>query len=299
LYRKKGIINLIKPPGITSFGAIGKLKKLMNHPKAGHTGTLDPRACGVLPVCFGKATKVIPYLPEGIKEYIAEITLGTTTNTLDAEGEILTQNNKWNNLNEDEIINCVNSFEGEIKQVPPMFSAVKQDGERLYKKARKGKKIKRKKRKVSIYKINIISIEAKRVRFKVSCSRGTYIRSLAHDIGEKLGVGAYLSFLIRTRSGPFNLKKAFTYNMIEKQISENKDDFLFSLDWPLNYPKFALKEESYKKAINGAILNFFDFKADRNTLIKEDKISVYSHNGEFISINEVKSNKIKALRVFY
>lgn len=299
MFRKNGIISLIKPPGITSFGAIGKLKKIMDHPKAGHTGTLDPRACGVLPVCFGKATKVIPYLPEEKKEYIAEITLGTSTNTLDAEGEVISKNNNWKNLNENEIINCIKSFKGEIKQVPPMFSAIKQDGERLYKKARKGKKVKRKERKITIYNLKIISIESKRVRFKVSCSKGTYIRSLARDIGKKLGVDAYLSFLIRTKSGPFTLNKSFTYNMIEKQIFENKDDFLYSLDWPLNYPEYILKNESYKKAINGAILNFFDFKADRNNLIKENKISVYSDEGEFISINEVKEYKIKALRVFY
>ena len=298
MFRKKGIVNLLKPPGISSFGAIGRLKKLIDHPKAGHTGTLDPRACGVLPVCFGKATKVIPYLPEGDKEYIAEITLGKVTNTLDAEGDILSENSSWKDLTITDIKKSLNKFIGNIDQIPPMFSAVKQDGKRLYKLARKGKNVKRKTRSISIENIDVLAINLPRFRIKIRCSRGTYIRSLARDIGEDLGCGAYLSFLIRSKSGPFLLKDAVSYKMIEKQINEDKDDFIYSLDWPLDYPGFNLKKFAYKKAINGTKLYFSDFKEDEKLIKNNEIILVYSDSGEFISINEVREKKLKPLRVF-
>ena len=298
MFRKKGIVNLLKPPGISSFGAIGRLKKLINHPKAGHTGTLDPRACGVLPVCFGRATKVIPYLPEGNKEYIAEITLGKVTNTLDAEGDILSENNSWENLNVANIDDSLKRYIGNIEQIPPMYSAVKLDGKRLYKLARKGKNVKRKTRSIKIKNIDLIAFDLPRFRIKIRCSRGTYIRALARDIGEDLGCGAYLSFLIRSKSGPFLLKDAVSYKMIEKQINEDKDDFISSLDCPLDYPGFSLKKSAYKKAINGTKLYFSDFKENKKVIKDNEIILVYSDSGEFISINKVRDKELKPLRVF-
>ncbi|MGM0437448.1 MAG: tRNA pseudouridine(55) synthase TruB [Bacillota bacterium] len=300
MYKKKGIINLLKPPGVSSFKAIGRVKKILNHPKAGHTGTLDPRACGVLPICFGRATKVIPYLPEEDKEYIAEITLGKTTDTLDSEGTILSENDKWLDLSINEIKEAINKISNKKEQLPPMYSAVKKDGKRLYKIARKGEKIERETRKVNIKDTEITFINLPKLRLKIRCSKGTYIRSFARDLGEELNCGAYLSFLIRSKSGPFLLKNTYTYKMIEKEIDENKDDFLLPMDQPLDYPKLTLRKSAYKKAINGAILDFDDFK-EKNDIIKGyEKVLVYSDNNEFISINEIKKNKekVKALRVF-
>lgn len=300
MYREKGIVNLLKPPGVSSFKAIGRVKKIIDHPKAGHTGTLDPRACGVLPICFGRATKVIPYLPEDDKEYIAEITFGKTTDTLDSEGDIISTNNKWKNLKLNEIKRAIKKISDKKEQLPPMYSAVKIDGKRLYKIARKGEKVERNFRKINIKEATIIAINLPKIRIKINCSKGTYIRSFARDLGEVLNCGAYLSFLIRSKSGPFLLKDTYTYKMIEKEIAENRDDFLLAMDKPLNYPKLTLKKSAYKKAINGAVLNFEDFIEDNIKIKKYNEVLVYSDKEEFISINEVKEakEKVKALRVF-
>ena len=157
----KGIINLIKPVGITSFQAVKEVKKIINVKKAGHTGTLDLLATGVLPICFGRATKVIQYLNETKKEYIAEITIGKTTETLDREGKIVSKTNKWRSLTDIEIKEVVNSFIGEIKQIPPMYSAVHHNGKRLYKLARKGKEVKREPRNITVFYIEILKIDLK------------------------------------------------------------------------------------------------------------------------------------------
>ena len=301
MYRKKGIINLLKPPGVSSFKAIGRVKKIINHPKAGHTGTLDPRACGVLPICFGRATKVIPYLPEEDKEYIAEITFGKITDTLDSEGTVLSKNNNWKKLDLNKIKNAIKNLSDLKEQLPPMYSAVKKDGKRLYKFARQGEKVKREPRKINIKNIDIIKINLPKIKLKIKCSKGTYIRSIARDLGEELDCGAYLSFLIRSKSGPFLLKNTYTYKMIEKEIEKNKDDFLLPMDKPLNYPDLTLKKSAYKKAINGAILDFNDFKEKNEKIENYKKVLIYSDEKEFISINKVQPSKekVKALRVFY
>jgi len=300
MYKRSGIINLLKPPGVSSFKAIGRVKKILNHPKAGHTGTLDPRACGVLPICFGRATKVIPYLPEDDKEYIAEITLGKTTDTLDSEGTVLSESDKWLDLSLTEIKEAINKISEKKEQLPPMYSAVKKDGKRLYKIARQGKKVKRKARKINIKNAKITAINLPKIRIKIKCSKGTYIRSFARDLGDELNCGAYLTFLIRSKSGPFLLKNTYTYKMIEKEIAKNLDDFLLPMDQPLDYPKLTLKKTAYKKAINGAALDFDDFVDDNSIIENYENVLIYSNQNEFISINEVKKSKekIKALRVF-
>jgi len=299
MYRKKGIINLLKPPGVSSFKAIGRLKKILDHPKAGHTGTLDPRACGVLPICFGRATKVIPYLPEKDKEYFAEITFGKTTDTLDGEGDIISESKDWKKISRDQIKNEIYKISNMDEQLPPMYSAVKKDGKRLYKFARHGEKVKRKPRKINIKNVDIIAINLPKIRIKIKCSKGTYIRSIARDLGQELGCGAYLSFLIRSKSGPFSLKNTYTYKDIKKELENDKDDFLLAMDKPLDYPELILKKSAYKKAINGAVLDFADFKKENDKIKKYQKVLIYSHQGEFISINEVQSSKkqVKALRV--
>ncbi len=296
-----GIVNVIKPPGMTSFQVVSRVKKILKCKKAGHTGTLDPAAAGVLPICFGKATRVIPFLPEEEKEYIAELTLGIITDTLDGEGEILEQNEGWQTVDENKIISICSEFTGEIEQIPPMYSAVHHQGKRLYELAREGKEVERKARKVNIEKIKIIEISPPIIRLMVSCSKGTYIRTLAHDIGQRLGVGAFLSFLIRKRSGPFKLEDGYTL----EEIEQNREKIILPLDFPLKieYPAVIVREESEKKAGNGVFLEKEDIEKIPSGLDKGNKVLIYNKQGCFISINEIIENNpqrvlTKPLRVF-
>jgi len=182
--------------------------------KAGHAGTLDPNATGVLLVCLGDATKLFQYLQEGEKEYEATLTLGVETDTLDASGNV-TRTTDPKEITEEQIANVFSGFLGEIEQIPPMFSAVKVGGQRLYKLARKGIEIERPPRQVTIYELEILGIKNPLVKFRVVCSKGTYIRTLAADIGTALSCGAHLSELTRTRSGFFDLSDAVTLAEIE------------------------------------------------------------------------------------
>ena len=294
---KMGIINVLKPPGMSSFDVVNWIKKNLDIAKVGHTGTLDPRATGVLPICVGRATRVIPHLPEGLKEYIAEIKLGEITETLDAEGEIIQRSDKWKDLNESEIVSAIDKFTGDIEQVPPMYSAIKINGQRLYKLARKGEEVERPSREVSIEEIKNISVELPKIRFKVKCSKGTYIRSLARDIGQALGCGAFLSFLIRTASGPFSIDNSHTIQSLEQLAQKNNYKFIISLDKPLVYPSFKIKKTAHKKAVNGAYLDKEDF-IDVSSWIQGEKILVYSNDGDFIGISEIDEDTCKPIRVF-
>src|SRR5690554_2376264 len=258
---KNGIINVIKPPGMTSYQVVARIKRIFDMKKVGHTGTLDPAAAGVLPICLGKATRVIPYMQEEEKEYIGELTLGVTSDTLDAEGKILNRNKGWHKLRISDLEEVLTEFKGRIKQIPPMYSAIHHQGKRLYELAREGKKVERKAREVVISKIKILDFEPPVVRLKINCSRGTYIRSLAADIGKKLEIGAILSFLIRMCSGPFKLEGAYTL----EEIDQKRDDSLLPLDFPLNYPALIIKKSAEKKAVNGAPLYRGDL--DRKSVV--------------------------------
>lgn len=211
-----GIINVYKPEGITSFGAIYRVKKAVGEKKAGHLGTLDPMAEGVLPVFLGKMTKLIPYLNQGTKVYRATLKLGASSTTLDREGEI-TEQPIPENVTEEKIIAAVNSFLGEIEQVPPMFSALKVGGKKLCDLARKGIEVERKPRKVTIFSIKNIEVRMPEVQFDVHCSKGTYIRTLGEDIGKRLGTSAYLTQLIRLACEEnFTVDNAIDLDQIEK-----------------------------------------------------------------------------------
>ncbi len=280
-----GVLNLIKPIGLTSFQTVKNIKKILGADKAGHTGTLDTLATGVLPVCLGKATKIIPYLNENIKEYIAEIELGKTTETLDREGKIIKNNDKWKMLSKSDIIEVINSFKGQLKQIPPMYSAVHHKGKRLYKLARQGKEIERKPRNIVIYSLDILQINLPFIKLQINCSKGTYIRALARDIGKQLNVGAFLTFLIRTRSGPFFIQKAHTVKEVKNNINSS-EKIIQPLDYYLAYPSRQIKKKAFKKAINGMYLT----KGDLLTGIEEfnygDLILIYGPEKQFISINK-------------
>lgn len=210
-----GIINLNKPAGITSYGAIRSLKKICNEKKMGHLGTLDPMATGVLPIFLGKMTKLIPHFNEGDKGYIAELTLGASSSTLDKEGELTS----WpipDGLTEEQVKARLLEFLGDIEQIPPMYSAIRQDGKRLYELARAGEEVERKPRKVRIIDISKIEVNLPVIKFEVTCSKGTYIRTLAADLGERLGTAAYLSGLTRHLVGDcFKLEDTVSLDQLE------------------------------------------------------------------------------------
>lgn len=215
-----GFIFLDKPEGITSFTAVNKVRRLLGIKKAGHTGTLDPMATGVLPIMLGGATRFSQYLPVHDKSYRAEILLGVVTDTLDTTGEVL--ETREVNVTEDTLKEAVMSFLGDIKQLPPMYSAVSKDGVRLYKLARQGIEIEREPRDVTIHSLEIITaLENNRFVLDVSCSAGTYIRSLAADIGEKLGCGAVISSLRRTKANSIDIERTVTLEQIEQAVEQN------------------------------------------------------------------------------
>lgn len=197
-----GVINVFKNTGMTSFDVVRVIKKTLGEKKVGHTGTLDPEASGVLPICVGKATKIIDYIMDSDKVYEVEFKLGIKTTTYDLEGEIIEEKDPSSLINS-EISKAIFSFEREYSQVPPMYSALKQNGVRLYELARQGIEVERQGRLISIYKIEDVEINNPYVKMKVTCSKGTYIRSLCFDIGEILGVGATMTKLKRSKTSKF------------------------------------------------------------------------------------------------
>ena len=207
-----GIINVYKEKGFTSHDVVAKLRGIVGQKKIGHTGTLDPDATGVLPVCLGKATKLCDLLTDKNKTYEAVLLLGKTTDTQDITGEVL-EEKSTEALTEEKVREAIEGFIGDYEQIPPMYSALKVNGKKLYELAREGKVIERKARPVKILDIQILEIDLPKVRMEVSCSKGTYIRTLCHDIGEKLGCGGCMESLIRTRVSTFRIEDAKTLRM--------------------------------------------------------------------------------------
>lgn len=235
-----GILLLDKPIGLTSNAALQTVKRLFNASKAGHTGNLDPLATGLLPICFGEATKISSFLLDSDKRYTGTCKLGVRTRTADSEGEVL-ETRPVGDIGSRQVQAVLESFIGEIDQIPPMHSAIKVNGTPLYKLAREGKEIERKSRRVTIYEISLLRLAGDELDISLRCSKGTYVRTLAEDIGEALGCGAHLSALRRTASGPFELEHAVTLPQLE-QLAESGFEALDGLllpmenalsDWPL------------------------------------------------------------------
>ena len=223
-----GIIIINKEKGYTSHDVVAKLRGILHQKKIGHTGTLDPDATGVLPICVGRATKVCDVLTDRDKVYEAEVALGITTDTLDTSGEVLTRQPV--EVTRDQLIDVLNRFKGEITQIPPMYSAVKVNGKKLYEYAREGKTVERKQRRVTVYDIELLEESIPTFKIRVKCSKGTYIRTLCDDIGRELGCGAAMSGLVRTAVGRFTIDQALTLPQIEESIrnyssaGETEDD---------------------------------------------------------------------------
>lgn len=248
-----GIINVYKERGFTSHDVVAKLRGILHMKKIGHTGTLDPDATGVLPVCIGKATKVCGLLTDKDKTYRAVVKLGVTTNTEDMTGEILSHHPV--SVTKEQIEMAVSKFVGEIEQIPPMYSAIKINGKKLYELARQGKEVERKARKVTIYEIKVLSIDFSENEFtmEVSCSKGTYIRTLCKDIGEFLGCGAAMKTLVRTRVSEFFLEQALTLGQIEQAVKEGKiQDYLIPIDAMFSDLKdCVVSDEALRLLLNG------------------------------------------------
>ncbi len=277
-----GILNIFKPKNMTSHDVVSILRKKTGIKRIGHTGTLDPMATGALPICIGKATRVSEYLLNLDKEYVAELTLGARTDTLDMEGKIVDTSNMT--VTKDDIINTVQSYVGDIKQMPPMYSALKHKGRKLYELAREGKTIERPSREIKIYSIEILNIkDNKKIRFKVSCSRGTYIRSLCDDIGFDLGTFGYMSYLMRIVAGSFGIENSYSLDYIKGLSIDGIKNIMIPMDSSLNHlDSFNIEDEYYDKLINGVKI-----KLDNNIDFKEEKLyKIYCKN-LFIGIGKI------------
>lgn len=290
-----GIINIYKEKGFTSHDVVNIIRKKFNKIKTGHTGTLDPDAMGVLPICLGKATKLSEYIASSIKEYKAIVTLGITTTTQDISGDIIEQ--KKVNCSKEEIQNVVSSFLGEIFQTPPMYSAIKINGKKLYELAREGKEIERKQRKIEIYEIKVDRfLDDKNFEITILCSKGTYIRTLCNDIGEKLGCGACMKELLRTRTGSFYLENSIKLSEIDNFIKNNKiDEIIIPIEKVLeSYKKVIVLEKANKFLYNGNKIDF-NFIKNKQDLKENEKILVYDEFKKLIGIYIVLDDYIKPL----
>lgn len=250
-----GILNVYKEKGYTSHDVVARLRKITKQKKIGHTGTLDPDAVGVLPVCLGKATKLCELLTDKDKTYETVLLLGKETDTQDISGKVLAEQ-RTEDLTEKEIKEAVLSFVGGYEQIPPMYSALKVNGKKLYELAREGKVIERKARPVTIYDIRILSIDIPRVRMSVTCSKGTYIRTLCYDIGRKLGCGGCMEELIRSRVSRFLLEDSMTLEEIERKMQDKTlEESVVSVDAMFeDCPKAVVTEDGESMARNGNVL---------------------------------------------
>jgi tRNA pseudouridine55 synthase len=258
----EGILPLYKPKGMTSHDCVFKLRKILKIKRIGHTGTLDPEVDGVLPICIGRATKVAEYITNSGKAYEGEVTLGIATTTEDATGEIIAQKKIEKIFNRKEIEAMLQSLTGEITQTPPMYSAVKVNGKRLYEYARQGIEIERPSRTVTIYSLELLDDreiffgETIKFRFRVSCSKGTYIRTLAVMMGEKLGYPAHMSMLTRIQAASFMLEDCMTLSDVEKMVEEGTfTNYLKPIEKAVSYlPKYVINDKLSEKVKNGAVL---------------------------------------------
>ncbi|EPB8147389.1 tRNA pseudouridine(55) synthase TruB [Clostridium perfringens] len=277
-----GVLNIYKNTGMTSFDVVAMVRRVAKMKKVGHTGTLDPAASGVLPVCLGKATKIIDYIMENKKVYRVNLKLGMVTDTYDLEGEVLREEDA-SHITKDEILNCINSFVGTIDQVPPMYSALKQNGVRLYELARQGIEVHREARKITIYSIENIKIESNdNIQMDVCCSKGTYIRSLCYDIGEKLNVGATMTALERIQNGTFTKEEAIN---IEDLTEELLEKHIISIEKALDsFEKITVNEKFGKLLRNG--VKVFDNRMYSEEVEFNKLYRVYEDNGVFLGLGK-------------
>ena len=286
-----GMINVYKEKGFTSHDVVAKLRGILHQKKIGHTGTLDPDATGVLPVCLGNATKLCDLLTDKDKTYEAVLKLGVVTDTQDLTGKILEELTV--ECSQEEMEQVVYSFLGDYQQIPPMYSALKVNGKKLYELAREGKVIERNPRQVKIHEIKILNVnwQEKEVEFEVTCSKGTYIRTLCHDIGEKLGCGGVMKSLVRTRVSRFQIAESLSLAKIEELVKEEglQEKIMAVDEFFINNPAIYMKEDANRLIYNG---NSFQ---KRNVKIQEDGtgdwIRVYDSKNIFVGIYKLEERE--------
>lgn len=289
----KGILNVNKEKGISSARVVSLVRRALDIKKVGHTGTLDLEASGVLPIVVGKATRVSDYMMTKDKVYETELILGAKTDTLDAAGKIIAKSQKI--IDKDQFLETMNTFKGEIEQIPPMYSALKVNGQKLYDLAREGIEIERKRRMVNIYDIDLLDFDFPRAKIRVTCSKGTYIRTLVDDIGEKLSTFAYVDNLVRARVGEFDIKDAIKSEDILEISREDLLKKLYPIDTALkNFEKIVLDKSYLEKLINGQVV---EVEKNYGKIIR-----VYCED-EFLglgnSYRENNKNFLKMEKVFY
>lgn len=297
-----GIINIYKEKGFTSHDVVAKLRGITGQKKIGHTGTLDPDAVGVLPVCFGKATKLCDMLTDRDKTYEAVLLLGRTTDTQDITGETLKEC-PADSLTCEQTAECIEGFVGEYAQIPPMYSALKVNGKKLYELAREGKTVERKPRIVTIHQIRILEMDLPRVTMEVSCSKGTYIRTLCHDIGEQLGTGGCMESLIRTKAGPFEIRDSLSLLEVEKLKKEGKlSEAVVPIDGMFaEYQSVVLKSESAPLGYNGNAFFVKDIQTEAMQFGDQEQVRVYDHRDAFIGIYKylARTREFRIVKMFY
>ena len=286
-----GIVNIYKEKGYTSHDVVAVLRKVVGQKKIGHTGTLDPDATGVLPVCLGRATKVCELLTDHDKTYEALLLLGKTTDTQDISGEVLEERDPGD-LTEEEVRSCIESFIGEYDQIPPMYSALKVNGKKLYELAREGKTVERKSRRVQIHGICILEMNLPHVRMEVDCSKGTYIRTLCHDIGEKLQVGGCMEELERTKVGCFLKEDAVTLDEVRQKMEQGEGAELFT---PLDQifaelPAVTVTDVKAWMSYNGNDLPE-RFLLEKEAWTDGQEVRVYDSRKNFIGLYQYRAPK--------
>jgi tRNA pseudouridine55 synthase len=284
----EGVLLLNKPAGMTSHDCVAKMRRLAKTKKVGHTGTLDPDVTGVLPICLGRATKIVEYLTASSKTYEAEVTIGFSTTTEDASGEVVGRKSVNPQITQEEVEQVLCSMTGTIEQIPPMYSAVKVKGKKLYEYARAGIEVERPSRTITINELVLLSSVSNedglaKFRFRVTCSKGTYVRTLAVMIGERLGYPAHMSHLIRTKSGEFDIANCLTFEEIEAAIERGElQDSLLPIGEALkDLPKLIIHDTLTEKVRNGAVLElpseFLEFEVG-------SPIAVYGEDESCIAI---------------
>lgn len=280
-----GFLNIYKPQGKTSHDVVAILRRITKIKQIGHTGTLDPFAEGVLPICIGKATRLIEYLDDD-KAYIGTVQLGKSTTTYDTEGEEVSFSDKKVSL--EEIEQALQNFRGEIEQLPPIYSAIKVNGKKLYEYARKGEEVKIEPRRVNIYKLEVVHFDEEKqtLELHIECSKGTYIRSIANDLGEALGSYGHLIKLVRIKAGKFGVNEAIRLDTLETKEQVEKN-LIYPLVY-LDYPKYELNNAEKEKVLHGMGINT-DLENGIALLIQQSKL---------IAVANIENKKAKILKVF-
>ena len=294
-----GIVNVYKEKGFTSHDVVAKMRGICKQKKIGHTGTLDPDAEGVLPVCLGSGTKLCDMLTDKDKEYVAELLLGVVTDTQDTSGQVLAQHEVQ--VKEKQVRDAVMSFQGSYMQVPPMYSALKVNGKKLYELARAGKEVERQARPVTIHEIEIRGIQLPVVKIRVACSKGTYIRTLCADIGEKLGCGGTMQSLLRTKVGSFTLEKAVTLSQLEAIRDEGAlESILYPVESAFEEcPALHIKPE-FRKLLDNGNAFYANQTLERTTYPEGKWIRVYGDTMFYgVYAYEKTNRRYKPVKMFF